>query len=73
MPLCVIDDADKHILEEEWQTGATWELPFKRYQQAGYHKIIKNVRGEVIDFSTWTLDDHFKMLGTNVSDQKARP
>jgi len=21
------------------------------------------VRGEVIDFSTWTLQDHFKMLG----------
>jgi hypothetical protein len=66
MPLCVIDDADKHILENEWQTVATWEHPFKRYQQAGYNRIIKNVRGEVIDFSIWTLGDHFKMLGQHV-------
>ena len=66
MPLCVIDDADKHILENEWQTVATWEHPFKRYQQAGYNRIIKNVRGDVIDFSTWTLGDHFKMLGQHV-------
>ena len=63
MPLCIIDDADKHILENEWQTVATWEHPFKRYQQAGYTRTIKNVRGEEINFSTWTLQDHFKMLG----------
>ena len=63
MPLCMIDDADKHILEGEWQTVATWEHPFKRYKLAGYNKLIKNVKGETIDFSTWTLENHFKMIG----------
>ena len=63
MPLCVIDDADKHIFEGEWQTVATWEHPFKRYQLAGYDRTIKNVRGEIINFATWTLEDHFMMLG----------
>ena len=43
MPLCIIDDADKHILESEWQHGATWEYPFKRYKLAGYDKTIKSV------------------------------
>ena len=66
MPLCMIDDNDKHILEGEWQTVATWEYPFKRYRQAGYNRIIKNVRGEVINFDTWTLEDHFKMLGIKI-------
>tara|TARA_R100000027_G_scaffold939_1_gene1045 strand:- start:1852 stop:2388 length:537 start_codon:yes stop_codon:yes gene_type:complete len=63
MPLCVIDDSDKHIFEGEWQTMATWKHPFMRYKLAGYDRTIKNVRGEIIDFSTWTLEDHFKMLG----------
>ena len=63
MPLCIIDEADKHILEGEWQTVATWQYPFKRYKLAGYDRTIKNVRGEAIDFDKWTLDDHFKMLG----------
>ncbi len=63
MPLCMIDDGDKHTLEQEWQTGATWKLPFKRYALAGYNKSIKNVKGELIDFNTWTMEDHFKMLG----------
>jgi len=67
MPLCIIDDADKHILEGEWQTVATWQYPFKRYQLAGYDRIIKSVRGEVINFETWSLDDHFKMIGYNES------
>ncbi len=65
MPLCIIDDADKHILESEWQHGATWEHPFKRYKLAGYDKTIKSVRGDVIDLETYTLEDHFKMIGYN--------
>ena len=55
--------ADKHIFEGEWQTVATWKHPFKRYQLAGYDRTIKNVRGEIINFATWTLEDHFMMLG----------
>ena len=65
MPLCMIDDGDKHILETDWQHGATWEYPFKRYQLAGFNKTIKSVRGDVIDFETYTLEDHFKMIGYN--------
>ena len=63
MPLCMIDDADKHILEGEWQTVATWEYPFKRYKLAGYNKIIKDVRGNIINFETHSLQDHFDMIG----------
>ena len=63
MPLCMIDDADKHILENEWQTGATWKYPIKRYQLSGYNKTIKNVKGTVIDFGKWTIEDHFNMIG----------
>ena len=63
MPLCLISDADKHILEGEWQYNATWEFPFKRYQLAGFTKQIKNLRGEIIDPNAWTIEDHFKMLG----------
>ena len=65
MPLCMIDDNDKHILESEWQHGATWEYPFKRYKLAGYDKIVKDVRGNVINFETYTLQEHFKMIGYN--------
>ena len=68
MPLCIIDEADKHILEGEWQTMATWEHPFKRYKLAGYDRTIKNVRGEIIDFDKWTLQDHFNMLGNSEVD-----
>ena len=63
MPLCMIDDGDKHILETDWQHGATWEFPFKRYQLAGFNKTIKSVRGDMINFETYTLEDHFKMIG----------
>ena len=63
MPLCMIDDADKHILEGDWQMAGNWQYPFRRYKSAGYVKIIKNVKGNEIDFDEWTLDDHFKMLG----------
>jgi hypothetical protein len=67
MPLCYIAGADKHILEGEWQYNATWEFPFKRYQLAGFTKQIKNLRGEPIDPNTWTIEDHFQMLGINNS------
>ena len=63
MPLCMIDDADKHILEGDWQTAGNWQYPFRRYKLAGFTKIIKDVRGNVVDLDNYTLDDHFKMLG----------
>jgi len=63
MPLCLIADADKHILEGEWQQNATWQYPFKRYRLAGFTKTIKNLRGEPIDLNNWSIEDHFKMLG----------
>tara|TARA_E500000318_G_C3567664_1_gene216423 strand:- start:4251 stop:4778 length:528 start_codon:yes stop_codon:yes gene_type:complete len=63
MPLCMIDDTDKHILEGDWQTAGNWQYPFRRYKLAGFTKIIKDVRGNMIDLDTYTLDDHFKMLG----------
>tara|TARA_Y100001938_G_scaffold150314_1_gene240651 strand:- start:318 stop:842 length:525 start_codon:yes stop_codon:yes gene_type:complete len=63
MPLCMIDDADKHILEGDWQTAGNWALPFRRYSLAGFKKSIKDVRGNNIDLDTYTLDDHWKMLG----------
>jgi len=69
MPLCLIADSDKHILEGEWQYNATWEHPFKRYQSAGFTKQIKNLRGEQIDPDTWTLEDHFRMLGIDNSSK----
>ena len=65
MPLCLIDDADKHILEGDWQLSGNWEFPFRRYALAGYNKIIKDVRGNVIDLNWHTIQDHFKMLGYN--------
>lgn len=63
MPLCMISDSDKHILEDEWQTVATWEYPFKRYALAGFKERIKNVRGEVIDLNNYQIEEHFRMLG----------
>ena len=63
MPLCMIDDADKHILEGDWQTAGNWQYPFRRYKLAGFTKTIKDVRGNQIDLDNYTLDDHFKMLG----------
>ena len=65
MPLCLIDDADKHILEGDWQLSGNWEYPFRRYALAGYNRIIKDVRGNVIDLDRHTIQDHFKMLGYN--------
>ena len=46
MPLCLIDDIDKHILEGDWQQSGNWHYPFRRYHLAGYNKIIKDVRGK---------------------------
>ena len=68
MPLCLIDDADKHILEGDWQQAGDWEYPFRRYQLAGFNKKIKDVRGNVVDLNTHTIKDHFKMLGTKCID-----
>ena len=42
MPLCMIDDADKHILEGDWQTAGNWAFPFRRYSLAGFKKSIKD-------------------------------
>jgi len=63
MPLCLIADADKHTLQGEWEQNATWTHPFKRYRLAGFTKQIKNLRGEIVDPNTWTIEDHFQMLG----------
>ena len=63
MPLCLIDDTDKHILEGDWQTAGHWEYPFRRYKLAGYSKVIKDVRGNTVNLDTYTIQDHFKMLG----------
>ena len=68
MPLCLIDDTDKHILEGDWQQAGNWEFPFRRYKLAGYSKTIKDVRGNVVDLNTHTINQHFKMLGQDVSD-----
>ena len=65
MPLCLIDDADKHTLEGEWQQAGDWQHPFRRYKLAGYSKVIKDVRGNIIDLDRHTIQDHFKMLGYN--------
>ena len=66
MPLCQIDDQDKHILEGDWQQAGNWEHPFRRYHLAGYNKIIKDVRGNVINLNDYTLKDHFDMLGYKI-------
>ena len=63
MPLCLIDDKDKHILEGDWQQAGNWEYPFRRYKLAGYNKIIKDVRGNVVDLDSYKIQDHFQMLG----------
>ena len=63
MPLCLIDDTDKHILEGDWQQAGNWEFPFRRYKLAGFTKQIKDVRGNIVNLETYTLRDHFRMLG----------
>lgn len=63
MPLCLISDGDKHLLEGEWQQNATWQFPFRRYRLAGFTKTIKNLRGEIIDPDTWSIENHFALLG----------
>ena len=63
MPLCLIDDEDKHILEGDWQLSGNWEYPFKRYKHAGFTKTIKDVKGNVIDLDSHTIWQHFQMLG----------
>ena len=63
MPLCLIDDNDKHILEGDWQLSGNWEHPFRRYKHAGFTKTIKDVKGNVIDLDSHTIWQHFQMLG----------
>ena len=68
MPLCLIDDADKHILEGDWQTAGNWEYPFRRYKLAGFGKTIRDVKGRLVDLETYTLQQHFEMLGVKVDN-----
>ena len=68
MPLCVIDDADKHILEGDWQTAGNWQYPFRRYKLAGFGKTIRDVKGRLVDLETYTLQQHFEMLGVKVDN-----
>ena len=63
MPLCLIDDEDKHILEGDWQLSGNWEYPFRRYKHAGFTKAIKDVKGNVIDLDSHSIWQHFQMLG----------
>ena len=66
MPLCMIDDSDKHILEGDWQQAGDWQFPFRRYKSAGFNKTIKDVTGKTIDLQNYTLNNHFDMLGYTV-------
>ena len=66
MPLCLIDDTDKHILEGDWQQAGNWEYPFRRYKLAGYTKTIKSVIGKTIDLQNYTLQEHFEMIGYKI-------
>jgi len=63
MPLCMIDDTDKHILEGDWQQAGTWEFPFRRYVSAGFNKKIYSVNGIEIDLNSHSLTDHFNLIG----------
>lgn len=66
MPLCMIDDPDKHMFEGDWQQAGDWQYPFRRYLSAGFTKTIKDVTGKTIDLQNYTLDNHFEMLGYKV-------
>jgi len=66
MPLCMISDSDKHILEGDWQQSGNWQYPFRRYVSAGYTRTIKSVNGNEIDLQSHTLEDHFQMLGVDL-------
>ena len=66
MPLCMISDSDKHILEGDWQQSGNWQYPFRRYVSAGYTKTIRSVNGREIDMNNHTLENHFQMLGVDL-------
>ena len=70
MPLCMISDSDKHVLEGDWQQSGNWQYPFRRYVSAGYSRIIRTVKGDKINLTEWTLDSHFRMLGYETSNKK---
>jgi len=40
-----------------------------RYKLSGLKIPIKNLRGEIINFETWTIKDHFDMLGIETKEQ----
>ena len=63
MPLCMISDSDKHILEGDWQQSGNWEFPFRRYKLAGFTKKIYSVSGIEINVNNYSLGDHFNMIG----------
>ena len=65
MPLCLIADEDKHLLEGEWQLTGDWNYPFRRYKLAGFNKKIKDVSGKFIDLDSYSIQDHFDMLGVS--------
>ncbi len=66
MPLCMISDSDKHILEGDWQQSGNWQYPFRRYKSAGYTRTIRSVAGKEINMESHTLEDHFQMLGVDL-------
>lgn len=46
-----------------WETKATWEFPFHRYLEVGITKEIVNCRGELVDPETYSIEDHFRLVG----------
>jgi len=70
MPLCMISDADKHVLESDWQQSGNWQYPFRRYVSAGYDKKIISVNGNAIDLENYTLEQHFDMLGVRLTSKQ---
>jgi len=66
MPLCLISDTDKHLLEGDWQQAGDWKYPFRRYKLAGFTKKINDVTGKEIDLENYTLNNHFSMLGQKI-------
>lgn len=66
MPLCMISDEDKHVLEGDWQQSGNWQYPFRRYKSAGYKRVIRSVAGREINIESYTLEDHFQMLGYKI-------
>jgi len=62
-PTALIHNVDKYKFKGTLETVATWEYPFHRYKQANIIKEIISCRGDVINLSNWTIDDHFDLVG----------